>query len=76
MEKLYSYSRALKLEVRDEAGERLHVSDKVELTHLRTELTWEGDAGVNEAVHEQGSSGVGGPCRRPPRRPCRRSSRR
>jgi hypothetical protein len=53
LEKLYVYGRALRLKLRDDRGGRLDISDKVELTHLRTDLTWEGDAGVDEPIHEQ-----------------------
>ena len=76
MEKLYIYSRALKLKIRDEAGERLDVSDKVELTHLRTEMTWEGDVRRRHPTMSRSSSGAAGHCRKPRRRRCRRSSRR
>lgn len=53
LEKLYVYGRALRLKLRDDRGGRLDISDKVELTHLRTDLTWQGDARVEEPVHEQ-----------------------
>ena len=52
LEKLYVYGRALQLKLRQEGGARLDISDKVELTHLKTELTWEGTGEV-EAEHEQ-----------------------
>lgn len=34
--------------------ERIDIADMVELAHLKTELNWEGDAGVAEPEHEQG----------------------
>ena len=54
LEKLYIYGRALRLKLRDDRGGRLDVSDKVELTHLRTELILEDvDIGVTEPVYDQ-----------------------
>lgn len=53
LEKLYVYGRALQLKLREDRAAKLDISDKVELTHLRTEVTWEGDAGVNVPVHTQ-----------------------
>ncbi len=52
LEKLYVYGGPSQMKLRDDRAARLDISDKVELTHLRTEITWEGDAGVEEAIHE------------------------
>jgi type I restriction enzyme R subunit len=52
LEKLFVYGRALQLKIREERASSIDVSDKVGLTHLRTEVTWSGDAGVDEPITE------------------------
>lgn len=51
LEKLYVYGRALQLKLREDRAAKLDISDKVELTHLRTEVTWEGDIEI-DPIHE------------------------
>jgi type I restriction enzyme R subunit len=51
LEKLYIYGKALQLKIRDGRGARFDLSDKIQMTHLKTEVTFEG-AGVVDPVHE------------------------
>lgn len=53
LEQWYIYCRALSLKLKNyRSDEGINVSDKVELTHLRALVSWEGDAGVEEPVTE------------------------
>ena len=53
LERDYTYCRALALKLRDQASiERLDLGDEVELTHLRTELTFEGTLSLDAETGE------------------------
>lgn len=52
LEKLAVYARALQLKLVQEGGAGIDISDKIVLSHLKTEVTWEGDASVEEPESE------------------------